>query len=113
MVMAQALYKALHADSTSGEIHVVAPEWSRPLLTRMSEIASIHSLDIAHGELGLGKRFRLGRSLRDEKYTQAIVLPRSFKSALLPWFAKVPIRCGCHGRGQLAIARLGLPFRTR
>ena len=94
MVMAQALYKALRMDSTSAEIHVVAPEWSRPLLTRMPEISKIYSLDVVHGELGLSKRFSLGKDLRCEGYDQAIVLPRSFKSALIPWFASIPKRVG-------------------
>ena len=94
MVMAQVLYKALHRDSTSAEIHVVAPAWSRPLLTRMPEIRKIIELDVAHGELGLSKRLRLGKTLRFEQYTQAFVLPRSFKSAIVPWAAKVPQRVG-------------------
>jgi len=94
MVMAQALYKALYIDSTSVEIHVVAPEWSRPLLSRMPEIASVFSLDVSHGEFGLSKRIALAKSLRSENYSQAIVLPRSFKSALIPWWAKIPKRIG-------------------
>ena len=95
--MAQALYKALLRDSTSAEIHVVAPAWSQPLLTRMPEIKSVIGLDIAHGELGLGKRIALGRQLRAEAYTQAIILPRSFKSAIVPWMAKIPRRIGDKG----------------
>jgi heptosyltransferase-2 len=94
MVMAQALYKALLGDSTSAQIHVVAPEWSRPLLQRMPQISAIHGLDVAHGEFGLAKRRRLGKQLRHEGFSQAIVLPRSFKSALVPWFAKIPKRIG-------------------
>ena len=92
--MAQALYKALRADSTSAQIDVVAPEWSRPLLNRMPEIATIYSLDVAHGEFGLSKRYSLGKKLKSENYAQAIVLPRSYKSALLPWFAGIPKRVG-------------------
>ncbi len=94
MVMAQALYKALHGDSTSAQIHVVAPEWSRPLLARMPQVSAVHSLDVSHGEFGLMKRRRLGKKLRSEGFSQAIVLPRSFKSALVPWFAKIPKRMG-------------------
>jgi heptosyltransferase II len=94
MVMAQALYKALQSDSTSAQIHVVAPEWSRPLLSRMAQISAVHSLNVAHGEFGLAKRHRLGKQLRSEGFSQAIVLPRSFKSALVPWFAKIPKRIG-------------------
>ena len=94
MVMAQVLYRALKKDSTSAEIHVVAPAWSRPLLTRMPEIEKIIELDITHGELALGKRLRLGRRLRSEQYARAFILPRSFKSAIVPWVAKVPRRIG-------------------
>lgn len=97
MVMAQALYKALLSDSTSAEIDVVAPAWSRPLLTRMPEIKKIISLDVGHGELGLGKRIQLGRQLRSEDYMQALVLPRSFKSAIVPWAARIPRRVGDKG----------------
>lgn len=94
MVMAQALYKALQSDSTSAQIHVVAPKWSRPLLQRMPQITKVHSLDVTHGELGIGKRHQLGKQLRSESFSQAIVLPRSLKSALVPWFAKIPKRIG-------------------
>lgn len=94
MVMAQALYKALHTHSNSGEIHVVAPAWSRPLLERMPEITKVHELDVAHGELGLQKRYQLGRALKQEVFTQALVLPRSYKSALVPKIAGVPKRIG-------------------
>ena len=94
MVMAQALYKALQGDSTSAQIHVVAPKWSRPLLQRMPQITKVHSLDVAHGEFGLGKRHQLGKQLRREGFSQAIVLPRSMKSALVPWFARIPKRIG-------------------
>ena len=97
MVMAQALYKALQMDSTPAEIHVVASAWSRPLLSRMPEVTRIIELDIAHGELGLVKRLHLGQKLRIERYTQAFVLPRSFKSAIIPWAARVPRRVGDKG----------------
>lgn len=97
MVMAQSLYKALLMNSTSAEIHVVAPAWSRPLLTRMPEIKNVINLDVAHGELGLGKRIKLARKLKQESYKYAIVLPRSFKSALVPWFANIPHRIGERG----------------
>ena len=74
-----------------------------PLLTRMPEIDRIIELDVEHGELGLGKRYKLGRSLRGEKYSHAIVLPRSFKSALVPWWAKIPQRIGEKGESRYGV----------
>ncbi len=109
MVMAQSLYKALLLNSTPAEIHVVAPAWSRPLLSRMPEIKNVFELDIAHGELGLKKRLRLGRELRKEKYTHAIILPRSFKSALVPWLARVPCRVGDKGEYRYGLLTKVLP----
>lgn len=103
MVMAQALYKALRNHSSAEKIHVVAPRWSRALLARMPEISNIINLDVAHGEAGLAKRYRLGKSLRAQQYTQAIVLPRSFKSALAPWFASIPERIGEAGEFRYAL----------
>lgn len=101
--MAQSLYLALRARHPAVSIDVVAPAWSKPLLTRMPEINRVIGLDIVHGELGMRKRIALGRQLRKENYTHAFVLPRSFKSALLPWLAKVP-----HRAGDLGEFRYGL-----
>lgn len=97
MVMAQALYKLLREQNPAVEIHVVAPPWSLPVLARMPEVARGVELDVGHGELALGRRRAVGRQLRAERYTRAIVLPRSAKSALVPWFANVPLRTGFRG----------------
>ncbi|HET7607577.1 MAG TPA: lipopolysaccharide heptosyltransferase II, partial [Gammaproteobacteria bacterium] len=103
MVMAQALYRALHAANPHVEIHVVAPPWSLPVLERMPEVARGIELAVGHGELGLGKRLSLARRLRAERYTRAIVLPRSAKAALVPWLARVPLRTGFRGEWRYGL----------
>ncbi|MBA3581029.1 MAG: lipopolysaccharide heptosyltransferase II [Gammaproteobacteria bacterium] len=94
MVMAQALFISLKQQNPDCIIDVVAPAWSVALLARMPEVRNSWTLAAAHGELALMKRWRLGKQLRAEQYTHAITLPRSFKAALVPWFARVPQRIG-------------------
>ncbi len=97
MVLAQSLYKSLKQGDDAIEIDVVAPAWSKALLNRMPEVSRAVEMPAGHGELKLCARYRLGRQLRARGYDRAIVLPRSLKAALLPWFARVPVRTGFRG----------------
>ncbi|VAX14636.1 ADP-heptose--lipooligosaccharide heptosyltransferase II [hydrothermal vent metagenome] len=97
MVMAQSLFMSLKQRNPAAAIDVVAPAWSQPLLARMPQVQRAITLQAGHGQFGLLARFRLGRSLRRNRYDWAIVLPRSFKSALVPFFAEAKIRSGYRG----------------
>lgn len=103
MVMAQCLFKLLKQRQPEVVIDVLAPAWSLPLLARMPEVTSSIVMPIGHGQLALRERYRLGKSLRDKGYTQAIVLPNSFKSALIPFFAKIPLRTGWRGEMRYGV----------
>lgn len=94
MMMAQSLFKLLSERYPGVVIDVLAPSWSEPLLARMPEVASAIALPINHGELKLKERYQIAKNLRDKGYDQAIILPGSFKSALIPWWAKIPVRTG-------------------
>ncbi len=100
MVMAQSLFRYLHAANPQIVINVLALEWTRELLARMPEVNQAIAMPIGHGELALGKRRHLGKALQAEAYQQAIVLPNSFKSALIPFFANIPIRTGWRGEAR-------------
>lgn len=108
MVMAQSLFIALKKTQPDCQIDVLAPEWSLGLLERMPQVSNTFVMPISHGEFGLKKRFTLGKKLRAEKYQQAIVLPNSWKSALIPFFALIPKRTGFVGE-----MRYGLLNDTR
>lgn len=97
MVMAQSLYKLLKSRNSARQIDVVAPGWSLGVIARMPEVSRAFQLSVSHGELGLGKRRALAKELRAHDYDQAIVLPRSAKAALVPWFAGIPKRTGYRG----------------
>lgn len=97
MVMAQSLFRVLAARPGNPALDVLAPRWCADLLARMPEVRSAIPLPFAHGELALARRRRIGVELRGRGYAQAIVLPNSLKSALVPWFADIPRRTGWRG----------------
>jgi heptosyltransferase-2 len=97
MVMAQSLFIAIKQDNPNVQIDVLAMDWTRALLQRMPEVHKAIIMPITHGVFGWKQRKAIGRSLRTENYDQAIVLPNSWKSALIPWFANIPIRTGWRG----------------
>lgn len=108
MVMAQSLFITLKETQPNCQIDVLAPAWSQGLLARMPQISKTFVMPLLHGEFGLTARFKLGKKLRIEKYDQAIVLPNSWKSALIPFFANIPQRTGFIGE-----MRYGLLNDTR
>lgn len=102
MVMAQSLFIALKRRDPDCEIDVLGPAWSTPLITRMPEVRSALVLEVGHGETGMRRRWRLGRRLKGH-YDRAIVLPRSMKSALVPFFARIPKRVGFTGEQRYGV----------
>ena len=103
MVMAQSLFITLKQREHPVEIDVLAPAWSNPILARMPEVRGVINLPVGHGELGLVNRYKLGKSLVPKKYDQAIITPRSYKSALVPFFAKAKQRTGYRGEMRYGV----------
>jgi len=52
MVMAQSLFKVLHANAPERPLDVLAPDWSLPLLARMPEVREGLEMPLGHGKLG-------------------------------------------------------------
>lgn len=99
-ILAQPLLRLLHAQHPGAQIDVLAPPWTLPLLARMPEVRHGLANPFGHGALQLAARRRLGRSLRATGYDLAVVLPNSFKSALIPWFAGIARRTGFRGEAR-------------
>ncbi|HSH53414.1 MAG TPA: lipopolysaccharide heptosyltransferase II [Methylotenera sp.] len=89
MVLAQSLFKTLKSENPDCIIDVAAPAWTLPLIERMPEINKGIALPFKHGQFALFDRIKFGKSLRHEGYTQAIILTNSFKSAILPFAARI------------------------
>ncbi len=93
-VLAQPLFKRLHQRHRELQLDVLAPAWTHALFTRMPEVRDTLENPLGHGAVALRQRYRLGCSLAERGYDQAIVLPNTFKSALAPYFAHIPLRTG-------------------
>lgn len=107
-VLAQPMLKLLHARHGPIAIDVLSPRWTAPVVERMPEVRRVLENPVGHGELKLAGQRRLARALAAEGYDQAIVLPNSLKSALVPWLAGIPRRTGYLGE-----LRWGLLNETR
>ena len=97
MVMAQSLFKTLKASDPDCVLDVLAPAWSLPIVARMPEVRAGIASETGHGEIRLRTRRRIAGELRANNYDRAIIMPRSIKAALIPWFAKIPVRTGFRG----------------
>ncbi|BAN35772.1 lipopolysaccharide heptosyltransferase II [Sulfuricella denitrificans skB26] len=102
-VMAQPLLRRLRERYPDAVIDAFAPAWVAPVLERMPEIRRVAINPLAHGELSLKLRWKLGRALRQDHYDHAIILPNSLKSALIPFFAGITLRTGFKGEMRFGL----------
>ena len=100
-LMAQPLLARLKQSGAT--IDVIAPEWVAPVVRRMPEVEDVIPAAFRHGPLQLGERWRLGRGLKRRGYHRAFVLPNSWKSALVPFFASIPERVGYVGEWRYGL----------
>ena len=101
MVMAHALVPGL--VERHAEVHFLAPPSTAPLAARMPGVAAVHTVPVEHGQLGLRVRRRVARAMAAKRFDRAIVLPNSFKSALIPWWAGIPKRTGYRGEARFGL----------
>ncbi len=99
-VLAQPLFRRLHERHPGLTLDGLAPPWTHGLFARMPEIHATLASPFGHGEVALGRRYRLAREIAHQQYDQAIVLPNSLKSALVPWLAGIPLRTGFVGEAR-------------
>ncbi|HET7831746.1 MAG TPA: lipopolysaccharide heptosyltransferase II [Gallionella sp.] len=96
-MLVQPMLMRLRQRHPDCRIDLLAPPWTAALLRAIPEVHEVIINPFPHGALQLGARYRLGKQLRAAQYDQAIVLPNSLKSALVPFFAHIPVRTGFVG----------------
>jgi heptosyltransferase-2 len=99
-ILSEPLVAVLREPLEEPIVDVLAPPWCAPVYARMRGIARMIESPFDHGELGLARRRALARELRRNSYTRCFILPNSFKSALVPWLARIPRRIGYAGEAR-------------
>ncbi len=105
-LMAQPLLARLREKLPQSRIDVLAPTWVAPVVRRMPEVSGVIETSFEHGKFKLRERWKLARTLKGLGYDQAIVLPNTWKSALVPFFADIPIRSGYVGESRYGLLNL-------
>ncbi len=101
--MSHSLIKNLSEKFKPVTIDVFVSEALRAIYEQMPEIRQIIANPLEHGELKFTTRWQIGQSLRSNNYDAAYVLPNSFKSALIPYFARIPKRIGYTGEARIGL----------
>ncbi|MCL2713663.1 MAG: lipopolysaccharide heptosyltransferase II [Alphaproteobacteria bacterium] len=74
-----------------------------PLIDYMPGVRKAVVWDLPRSRLALSQQFNLARLLRAEAYGTALVLPRTWKSAIAPALAGIPQRIGHFGEFRLGL----------
>lgn len=102
-ILSEPLVALLREPYEDPIVDVLAHSWCSPVYARMRGVRRIIENPIGHGKLDIAGRRALARALQGEGYTHAIVLPNSWKSALVPFFARIPKRIGYIGEGRFGL----------
>ena len=104
-ILSEPLIALLRRRFPGAGIDVLAPAWCAAVYERMRGVERLVTNPFGHGRFDLAGRRALGRQLGDTVpgYTQAYVLPNSWKSALVPWLAGIPSRTGYQGEARYGL----------
>ena len=96
-VRCHSVVKVLHAQDPELAIDILSSTLCAPLADYMPGVRKAVVFDLPRRSLPVPRYFDLADVLRNEHYTQALIMLRTWKSALAPWLAGIPLRTGFIG----------------
>jgi len=102
-VRCHTVVKLLKQRFPSRPVDVLTTAMVSPLLDYMPGVRKGIIVDLPRRQLALGQHLALARRLRREGYGQALVMPRTWKSALALYLAGIPRRTGFVGEGRFGL----------
>jgi heptosyltransferase-2 len=96
-VMTEPLITKLNEVHPNCSIDVLATPWVASIMRAIPAVYEVITADLKHGAIQWSERKVIAKQLENKNYSHAYILPNSFKSALIPWMAKIPLRTGYRG----------------
>ena len=84
-------------------VDMLATTLCAPLADYMPGLRQAVVVDLPRGRLALAQQMTLAKRLKDEGYGTALIMPRTWKSALAPFLAGVPERTGFLGEARFVL----------
>ena len=102
-VRCHSVIKLLNARFPGRPVDMLATTLCAPLADYMPGLRQAVVADLPRRRLALGAQFALADRLKREAYGCALIMPRTWKSALAPFFAGIPERTGFAGEARFLL----------
>ncbi|MCC6889570.1 MAG: lipopolysaccharide heptosyltransferase II [Hyphomicrobiales bacterium] len=102
-VRCHTVVRLLNREDPARPVDVLASRLVAPLADYMPGVRKAVVAELPRRRLALAAHRALARRLRQEAYGQALIMPRTWKSALAPFLAGIPIRTGFFGEIRLGL----------
>jgi heptosyltransferase-2 len=102
-VRCHTVVRLLRERHPSRPVDVLATTMIAPAVEYMPGVRKAIVVDLPRKRIALSQQRALARSLKAEGYGQALVMPRTWKSALAPYLAGIPVRTGYAGEFRFGL----------
>lgn len=84
-------------------VDILATSLCAPLTDYMPGLRHAIVIDLPRKRLALSQQAALAKRLKEQRYGTALVMPRTWKSALAPFLARIPQRTGFFGEARFGL----------
>jgi heptosyltransferase-2 len=102
-VRCHSVIKLLKARFPDRPVDILSTTLCAPLTDYMPGLRGTIVVDLPRSRIALKDQLTLARRLKRENYGSALIMPRTWKSALAPFLARIPERTGFVGELRFAL----------
>jgi len=102
-VRCNSVIRLLKARFPDRPVDVLSTTLCAPLTDYMPGLRRAIVVDLPRSRIAVKEQLALARRLKRENYGSALIMPRTWKSALAPYLARIPERTGFVGEMRFAL----------